>query len=210
MNATAGIIQGYGTLDVRFTSFANTGNVNPGTSPGILTVMGDFPQTATGNLNIEIGGHAAGVDYDQLKITGHATLNGALNIQLINGFRPSGGDSFEIIRYNSHAGSFDHIVGLNIGGGFLFQPIFSATNIVLTTIDTRPRIIFQSAELLSSGQIEYTLGGTAGQDFVIEAATNLAAATWIPVLTNTNSGAVFSFIVTDATNFSQRFFRTRQ
>ena len=144
-----------------------------------MTVTGDFPQTATGNLNIEIGGRIARVEYDQLKITGAATLSGALNIQLINGFRPVGGDSFEIIRYNSHVGAFDHIVGLNIGGGFLF-PIFSATNVVLTTIDTRPRIVFQSAEFLSGEQVEFTLSGTAGQDFVIEAATNLTAATWIP------------------------------
>jgi hypothetical protein len=145
-----------------------------------------------------------------LNITGHATLNGTLNVRLTNGFRPSGGDSFEIIRHNSHAGFFDHIIGLNIGGGLLFQPVFSATNVLLTTIDTRPRIVFQSAELLSGGQVEFTLGGTAGQDFVIEAATNLAAATWIPILTNTNSGAIFHFIVTDATNFAHRFFRTSQ
>jgi len=210
VNATPGIIQGFGTLDIRFTSFTNAGNVNPGTSAGTLTVVGNFPQTATGNLNIEIGGRTAGVDYDQLNNTGPATLDGALNIQLINGFRPNGGDSFEIIHYTSHAGFFDHINGLNIGGGFFLQPIFSATNVVLITIDTRPRLVFQSAKLLSGGRIEFKLTGTAGQDFVIEANTNLASAVWVPVLTYTNAGAIFNFIVTDATNFSQRFFRTRQ
>ena len=210
VNVTPGIIQGFGTLDIRFTSFTNAGNVNPGASPGILKVGGDFPQTATGHLNIEIGGRTAGADYDQLNMTGHATLGGTLEVRLINGFRPSGGDRFEILRYNSQAAFFDHIIGLNLGGGFFFQPIFSATNVVLTTIDTRPRIIFQSAALRSDGQIEFNLTGTAGQDFVIEANTNLASAVWVPVLTYTNAGAVFRFIVADATNFPVRFFRTRQ
>src|SRR5262249_10077950 len=50
-NAEAGIIEGQGTLNVAAAAFSNAGSVNPGTSPGALTVAGDFPQTGTGKLN---------------------------------------------------------------------------------------------------------------------------------------------------------------
>jgi len=80
----------------------------------------------------------------------------------------------------------------------------------MVVIDSRPRIVFQSSTLLSGGGVEFTLGGTAGQDFVIEASTNLLSAVWTPILTNTNSGAIFNFIVTDVTNFPMRFYRAKQ
>jgi len=45
---------------------------------------------------------------------------------------------------------------------------------------------------------------------VIEATTNLASPIWTPIITHTNSGAVFDFILTDVTNFPARFFRFKQ
>jgi hypothetical protein len=206
----AGILQGNGTLDVANTSFTNAGSINPGSAIGSLSVADAFPQISSGVINIEIGGLTPGVDYDQLQITGNSILGGTLNIGLTNGFRPGGGDSFEILRFGSHSQEFDHINGLDIGGGFFLQPVFSPTNVVLTTVDTRPRIVFLSSTVLSGGRVDFTLGGTAGQDFVIEASNNLLSAGWSPILTNTNSGAIFDLIVTDATNFPVRFFRARQ
>jgi len=208
--ASQGILQGNGTLNVANTSFTNAGTVNPGAFIGSLSIVGEFPQTSSGMLNIEIGGPAAGLDYDQLQITGTATLGGTLNVGLTNGFRPGAGDSFEVIRFGAHSQEFDHINGWDIGGGFFLQPVISATNVVMVVIDSRPRIVFQSSTLLSGGGVEFTLGGTAGQDFVIEASTNLLSAVWTPILTNTNSGAIFNFIVTDVTNFPMRFYRAKQ
>jgi len=208
-NVPQGILQGNGTLQVPGTSFTNAGTINPGASIGILSIAGDLPQTSSGVLNIEIGGPTPGVDYDQLQITGNATLGGTLNIGLTNGFRPGNGDNFEVLRFASHIQEFDHINGLDIGGGFFLQPVFSATNLVLTTVNTRSRIVFLSSTLLPGGDVKFTLGNTAGQDFVIDASTNLVSAVWTPILTNTNSGAIFDF-VTDVTNLPARFFRARQ
>ena len=54
-------------------------------SPGIMTIDGDYDQQG-GTLNIELGDFSplgppfnAGEDFDQLNITGTATLNGTLN-----------------------------------------------------------------------------------------------------------------------------------
>ncbi|HEY5793120.1 MAG TPA: hypothetical protein VIS74_07465, partial [Chthoniobacterales bacterium] len=47
----------------------NAGAVNPGNSPGALTIVGDFTQTSGGTLTIEAQSAAV---YDRLLITGHA------------------------------------------------------------------------------------------------------------------------------------------
>ncbi len=102
-------ILGSGTLDVSGIAFTNAGIVIPGTSPGTLTITGNFPQATTGVINIELGGTAAGTEYDVLAISGDATFAGTLNVSLIDPFVPGEGDSFEIITYGSRTGEFDTV-----------------------------------------------------------------------------------------------------
>jgi T5SS/PEP-CTERM-associated repeat protein len=78
-------------------SIINSGVVAPGNSAGIL-YTGNFTQQAAGTLEIEIGGMTAGSQYDRLWVTGDVTLDGALDVTLLSGFRPQPGDQFEIIR----------------------------------------------------------------------------------------------------------------
>lgn len=78
-------------------SLSNAGNVAPGNSPGTIAVNGNYSQTSTGDLNIEIGGTTAGTQYDQLVVNGTVTLDGDLVVSLINSFTPAVGNSFTII-----------------------------------------------------------------------------------------------------------------
>ncbi|MFC1820860.1 leucine-rich repeat domain-containing protein, partial [Thermodesulfobacteriota bacterium] len=108
-NATGGTISGMGTIRTPASGLINEGTIFPGVSPGILTIDGDFTQDATGILNIEIGGINPGTDYDQLVITGTATLAGTLNVTLIPSFVPTSG-TFDIITYASKTGAFSSII----------------------------------------------------------------------------------------------------
>jgi hypothetical protein len=126
----------------------------------------------------------------------------------VNGFQPSGGATFEIIRYASHTGFFDNISGLNLGSGFYLQPTFGSTNLILTTIDNRPQLQFSPPQRFPNGDIHFPLTGVAGQTFVIQATTNFS--NWVPVLTNVNSGAVFDLIITDSAVSPYRFYRAYQ
>jgi hypothetical protein len=206
VNGITGIVQGSGTVDISHTTITADGLFSPGDPLGVLQVIGSLPQSTNGAINIQIGGTNAGVNSDQLVITGTTTLNGALNITLINGFQPRGGDKFEIIRYASHTGSFDNISGLNLAGGFFLEPTFGSTNVVLTTLDTRPRPLLSQPQRLPNGALQITFTGVAGQTFVIAATTNFF--NWVPVLTNVNSGAVFNLIVTDSSTYPCRFYGT--
>lgn len=95
---------GSGTLD---SNLVNSGTVSPGASPGIITVDGDYTQESLGTLAIELGGTTPGTDYDQMVVTGVATLDGTLDVSLIPDFTPSAGQTFTIMTYASHTGEFD-------------------------------------------------------------------------------------------------------
>jgi hypothetical protein len=108
-NEPGGVIGGTGTLNVTATTFTNDGDVRPGDPTGLLYVSGAYNQSATGVLEIELGGYEAGVDADQLEVGQAATLAGTLRIALVDGFRPATGDSFTIMTYASRSGTFDPV-----------------------------------------------------------------------------------------------------
>jgi autotransporter-associated beta strand protein len=90
----------------------NGGNVTPGGAPGVpgvLTVADNYIQTRAARLVIHIGGAGAG-QVSVLNILGDANLNGALDPELVNGFVPEVGQSFQFMNYASFTGSFSHIV----------------------------------------------------------------------------------------------------
>ncbi len=88
------------------------GTVAPGNSPGTLTVDGNYNQGSSGTLAIEIGGTQAGVDHDVLNVLGDASLAGTLSVSLIDGFTPSGGNTFKVL--TASGGLTD--AGLTLGG----------------------------------------------------------------------------------------------
>ncbi len=81
----------------------NAGVVGPGSSPGTLTIDGDFSQGAAGELLIEIAGLG---DFDVLSITGSALLGGELAVDLIGGYVPLVGESFDVLLASDINGIF--------------------------------------------------------------------------------------------------------
>ncbi|GEM_PF-4152675 len=82
-----------------------SGFASPGFSPGTITINGDYTQTSTGVLAIEIGGFGAGTEYDQLIVNGTATFEAGSSIKVtlldLDGdgqvFIPRGRSSFDIV-----------------------------------------------------------------------------------------------------------------
>ncbi|MFC1535455.1 hypothetical protein ACFL7M_19070, partial [Thermodesulfobacteriota bacterium] len=88
-----------GSLNVG--TFYNNGIFTIGSSPGALTINGNYVQGSEGSLDIELGGLTQGMDYDWLNITGSATLDGTLNVSLWDNFTGTSGDQFDIMTYTS-------------------------------------------------------------------------------------------------------------
>jgi hypothetical protein len=117
-------------------SLVNGGGVNMGDGGGVLTV-GAYTQTAPGVLVIKVGGLAAGTEYDQLRVSGAATLGGKLRVLLAGGYVPLEGDSFTVVTGAGLSGGFASLdlpplaSGLGwrasgVGGGFTLSVVANA------------------------------------------------------------------------------------
>ena len=111
-NGTTGRVVGSGLIDVADAgiAFTNAGVVAPGHSPGVITVNGDFVQTTSGRLSVEIGGTRPGLEFDLLNISGRATLAGAIELDLLNNFIPAAGGAFDVVNSASLVGDFQSVI----------------------------------------------------------------------------------------------------
>ena len=144
-------------------TFYNTGGtLSPGGvfgTPGETTVSGNYVQSG-GALAIAIGGATRGSgfetgQYDYLNVTSAATVGGALNVGLINGYVPVTGATFSVVTAASPiSGSFSNLPS----GSYLTMPgnvaLFSVAygsgtaapdNVTLTTIVGSNASIWNSA-----------------------------------------------------------------
>lgn len=79
------------------TGFFSGNLVNNGIiKPGTLTVSGNYTQSATGTLRIEVAGTAPG-QFDQLQVGGHASLAGTLQLIGLGSFRLRAGDKLTFL-----------------------------------------------------------------------------------------------------------------
>ncbi|MGB0722202.1 MAG: beta strand repeat-containing protein [Gammaproteobacteria bacterium] len=91
----------------------DAGRVEPGESPGILAINGNYYQGANAVLEIEIGGTNQGVDFDLLTVDGDLELGGTLELMLIDAFIPPINTSFDILDWTGAiTGTFDNVYSL--------------------------------------------------------------------------------------------------
>lgn len=132
-----GVLEGYGAV---WANMSNAGGaVAPGDGgPGALNVnsnaapfiAGNYTQGASASLRIEIGGPDAG-QRDALNVAGAASLNGGLNIALVDGYIPQLGDQFTILTAASRTGTFSRISGVQIADGLQWQVDYTNNNVIV-------------------------------------------------------------------------------
>ncbi len=99
----AGTFTGTGTVNFE-------GDLTPGNSAAAVNFAGDVVLGPESTLNIELGGTAAGTQYDQINVAGDLTLDGTLEVSLINGFTPTAGQTFDFLNGSTLAGAFSSVV----------------------------------------------------------------------------------------------------
>ncbi|WP_146584480.1 right-handed parallel beta-helix repeat-containing protein [Posidoniimonas polymericola] len=86
----------------------SSGAVAPGESAGVIMIVGNYTQAASGILMMEL---AAADNHDALAASGDLTAGGALEVTLIDGFQPSAGDSFPLLAWGGQkGGAFDSLL----------------------------------------------------------------------------------------------------
>jgi hypothetical protein len=86
------------------------GDLRPGNSPAAVTYQNNVYFGGGAQLDVEIGGEAPGTEHDQITVNGALSLDGTLNVALLEGFTPMVGDRFDILNWTSVGGAFDHLV----------------------------------------------------------------------------------------------------
>jgi hypothetical protein len=89
-------------------------------------------------LTIELGGAEPGVSYDQLVVSGTATLDGELRFVLLNGYVPNAADNLVILRAASIVGDFASVSGLPPGMSFSIRGGFQSA--VSPTVPVAPAV----------------------------------------------------------------------
>jgi hypothetical protein len=120
-----GSLNGVGTI---IGNLINAAIVTPGDPTGTLSIQGNYTQTATGALDINLAGPGV---YGVLAVSGTATLAGMLNISLTNGYKPGVAASFTILTFGTRSGDFGTENGLNLGNGLFFVPSYLGDDLKL-------------------------------------------------------------------------------
>lgn len=114
----------------------NGGTVSPGSTTGTLTIA-NYAQTSAGSLNIEIGGTSPS-DYDSLTVV-NASLDGVLNLSLVNGFAPALDDAFVIVNGSGTiTGTFATTNGPAPGPGLAWDIQYFPNFVLLTVVSAPP------------------------------------------------------------------------
>ncbi|AFZ51172.1 beta strand repeat-containing protein [Dactylococcopsis salina] len=142
LNIEGGTLQGNGFINGNVTM---GGTFAPGNSVGEIEVRGDYNQTTAGTLEIEIGGVEA---FDRAFIDGNVSLAGRLEVNLLDGFTPSLGETYSVLSANNIEGDFNRFRGLELDNGLLLQPILENNELVLSVEESR----FSSSQDLGFGQ----------------------------------------------------------
>jgi hypothetical protein len=98
-----------------------------------LSILGNYTQGPNGSLAFDIFGTEPG-EYDQLNISGHAQLNGLMTVDLIHGFLPQIGNTFDIMNFASESGTFSMVLGLPINGEEHFVLEYNPTDLTLDVV----------------------------------------------------------------------------
>ena len=135
-NRDGATVQGIDRVDVLQGTFTNEGIFAPGASPGILEYFGNYDMTAASTvLAVEFAGLTLETEYDQLDVSGTATLGGSLDDTLLDGFFPGVGNTFVILTADGGVtGAFTNTSTddrVYIGNGLVFDIHYNPNDVTL-------------------------------------------------------------------------------
>ena len=105
----------------------NAGLVNSGSPPGLLTITGNYTQTAAGTLEFTLNS----TQYSQLAVKGNATFGGTLSVSLGSASPTVGAEYPAVMTFTSATGSFANTSGLQLGNNVEIDPSANATTLTL-------------------------------------------------------------------------------
>jgi hypothetical protein len=130
----------------------NFGIINPGNSPGMMSVSGDYDQDPSGTLLMELAGYGRGISYDFLDISGEANLNGRLEVDFLSQFMAKVGDSFDLLHADGgFSGRFSLLDLPTLASGRWFLDYSDPNDLWLRVLDNGPETVPEPSTLILLG-----------------------------------------------------------
>ncbi len=126
-----------GNAMIRGGRIVNRQMIMPGTSPGRLTLDGDLTNEPTSVVQIELAGYEPGTEYDQLIVTGDASLAGELQLVLLDEFVPLIGDTFQVLTAGSISGKFERVALVDFPPDLDADVSYDDTTVTVTIAEYR-------------------------------------------------------------------------
>jgi hypothetical protein len=188
------------------TSFTNYGTVD--IRSGLLAANGGYFSSTNALLNCTLAGKTPGTGYGRLQVSGAVTLNGALSVNLTNGFVPSVGDAFAVVTAGTRNGTFasflfpSNIVSMQLSN--------SPTSVVVSITDVSaagfPPMLLPP-QLLGS-DLKLTWTAISNASYRVEFNPDPTTSIWSALTGDvTASSSIASKL--DALTSSNRFYRVR-
>jgi hypothetical protein len=147
-----------------------------------------YSNSPTANLVVSLGGPTTN-DYGCLAFLNPPTFLGQFTVSARNGFRPSPGDKFEVLRYPSATVNFTCLNGLDLGGGMLLLPEFEPAKLTLTAMAYTPGPVPQLFISREPGGLRL-IWPQGFPGWALLTATNLTSPVWLPLSLQCENGAV--------------------
>ena len=132
-----GTLAGHGSVagmaTVSYGGFLSPGNGPTGTGK---IALGALTLSSGSQTNIKLAGTTPGSQYDQVQVTGSASLAGTLSVSLINGFAPQANETFDILTGSTPSGMFDTLQLPSLTGALSWDTSQLDTNGVLSVAAT--------------------------------------------------------------------------
>jgi endonuclease G len=180
---------------VSFTSFSRFDYQRSGTGPTSGLLQYQIGSGAFNDITNLSYASSAGASIGPIALAGFTTLQNVgagTNV------------TFRIVNYLGTGASGSWYISDAVAGSALDLAVQGTVTQVLSGVIPVPAAPVLTASAFTNNQFSVTLTGTAGAEYVLQAATNLAAPNWISLTTNT---APFGFTETNVNSFPQRFYR---
>jgi hypothetical protein len=181
-----------------FVPFTNTATVNA--LAGTLAFYNAFSSVA-GTLAFGVSGLSS---FGLINVSGNVALNGTASVTWLDGFEPAIGNTFALLDYGSHSGTFANIT---FASGFLGQGHYSNTvfSVSITGTGTQTKPPVASIERGSANTVVLSWPTSAG-DFALQTRTNLSSGSWSNVVGNVATVGT-NYVFTNTFNGEAAFFR---
>lgn len=132
-----GILSGNGTIDVGIGgTLTSSGTIRPGSSPGLLHVIGDLTLIAGSVMEFELAGETPGSQHDAMDVSGSVTLGGDADILHFGGFTPAADDVFRVIEAGGTVGGT--FTNVNSPAGFTYEAVYQADHVTFQLEGNEP------------------------------------------------------------------------